>query len=63
MNYDQILEELGEFGKWQQIVAFLLWIPLGIGGIHVLMYSFTGNYSFAHPGAQELMNPSKLSVF
>ena len=41
-NYDDFVEEIGEFGLWQKFVCFLLWFPAAAGGIHVLMYSFTG---------------------
>lgn len=42
MNFDTVLEDLGEFGRWQQVVALALWLPSMAGGIHVLMFSFTG---------------------
>ena len=42
MNYDDILEELGELGPWQILHLALLWLPAGAGGIFVLTYSFTG---------------------
>jgi hypothetical protein len=42
MNYDKILEELGEFGPWQLIPVILLWFPSIASGIFVLTYSFTG---------------------
>ena len=41
-NYDDFVEEIGEFGLWQKFVCSLLWFPAAAGGIHVLMYSFTG---------------------
>ena len=41
-NYDDFVEEIGEFGLWQKFVCLLLWFPAAAGGIHVLMYSFTG---------------------
>jgi hypothetical protein len=28
--------------RWQQVVALALWLPSMAGGIHVLMFSFTG---------------------
>ena len=42
MNYDDILEELGELGPWQLLHLALLWLPAGAGGIFVLTYSFSG---------------------
>ena len=41
-NYDDFVDVIGEFGLWQKFVCFLLWFPAAAGGIHVLMYSFTG---------------------
>jgi hypothetical protein len=43
MNYDRILEDLGEFGPWQLFAITLLIFPAMAGGIFVLTYSFTGN--------------------
>lgn len=42
MNYDDVLEELGELGAWQILHLFLLWLPATAAGIYVLTYSFTG---------------------
>ncbi|XP_023339404.1 solute carrier family 22 member 1, partial [Eurytemora carolleeae] len=42
MSFDLILDEIGEFGVWQVLVCGILWVPPIVGGIHVLMYSFTG---------------------
>ena len=44
MNYDDILEELGELGTWQILNMLLLWLPSTACGIFVLTYSFTGNF-------------------
>jgi hypothetical protein len=32
--------------RWQQVVALALWFPSMAGGIHVLMFSFTGEELF-----------------
>jgi hypothetical protein len=32
--------------RWQQVVALALWLPSMAGGIHVLMFSFTGKELF-----------------
>ena len=45
MNYDDILEELGELGPWQILHIVLLWLPAAAAGIFVLTFSFSGNYS------------------
>ena len=44
MNYDDILEELGELGTWQILNLLLLWLPSIASGIFVLTYSFTGDF-------------------
>lgn len=44
MNYDDILEELGELGPWQILNLALLWLPAMASGMFVLTYSFTGKY-------------------
>ena len=41
-DYDDFVEEIGEFRLWQKLICFLLWFPAAAGGVHVLMYSFTG---------------------
>ena len=41
-DYDEFVAEIGEFGLWQKIICLILWVPAMAGGIHVLMYSFTG---------------------
>ena len=48
-SFDEVLEEVGEFGPWQLIMSLLLWIPPTMGGVHVLMYSFTGVYLVTYP--------------
>ena len=42
MNYDTILEEVGEFGPWQRLVAALLWLPAMGDGIQLMMFSLAG---------------------
>jgi len=39
MDYDNILLELGEFGRWQQMNALILWIPAVAGGMNILIAS------------------------
>jgi len=54
LDYDKLVEEIGEFGLFQKIACLLLWFPAAAGGIHVLMYAFTGlepkNYRCDIPG-------------
>jgi hypothetical protein len=52
LDYDVLLEEIGEFGWFQKVACGLLWVPAAVGGIHVLMYAFTGQHSPpAYPSA------------
>ena len=44
MNYDDILEELGELGPWQILHLLLLWLPVCASGAWTLTYSITGKY-------------------
>ena len=41
MDYDHILLELGEFGRWQQINTVMLWIPAIAAGMNILIASFS----------------------
>ena len=36
MDYDECLEELGEFGPWQITITLLVWIPAMVDGIMTL---------------------------
>ena len=42
LDYDVLVETIGEFGWFQKLTCALLWVPAAVGGVHVLMYSFTG---------------------
>ena len=42
VDYDVLVETIGEFGWFQKLTCALLWVPAAVGGVHVLMYSFTG---------------------
>ena len=44
LDYDVLVETIGEFGWFQKLTCALLWVPAAVGGIHVLMYSFTGGF-------------------
>ena len=45
LDYDALVGTIGEFGWFQKLTCALLWVPAAVGGIHVLMYSFTGGFS------------------
>lgn len=42
MNYDKILEHLGEKGRWNVLNMLLLSLPGTVAGGFVIIYSFTG---------------------
>ena len=46
LDYDVLGETIGEFGWLQKLTCALLWVPAAVGGIHVLMYSFSGGFFF-----------------
>ncbi len=41
-NFDQVLEHIGSYGRWQKINVALLWLPAVAAGVMVLLWSFTG---------------------
>jgi len=41
MDYDNILLQLGEFGRWQRVNALILWIPAIAGGMNILIASLS----------------------
>ena len=42
MSYDLILEEIGEFGKWQKLVFFLAGLCAGGGAFLHYTWTFVG---------------------
>ena len=42
MSYDLILEEIGEFGRWQQLVFFLAGLCAGGGAFVHYTWTFVG---------------------
>jgi hypothetical protein len=47
MDFDNILEEIGEFGKYQKIKYYLLCLPVFFGAANSLSYVFTaGNQHY-----------------
>lgn len=42
-NLDEILTELGEFGKFQTIIFALLFIPIIVTPFYLLSYIFTAS--------------------
>ena len=39
-HFDAILDEIGSFGRWQQFLMVLLWIPSMYCGMAFMTYSF-----------------------
>ena len=65
MDYDRILTQLGEFGRWQRRNAALLWLPAMTGGINIMIAAYAvmpprqyrcmndcdgDNFNFSFPG-------------
>lgn len=42
-NFDVILKELGEFGKYQKINYVLMCIPIALSAMYGLSYVFTAS--------------------
>ena len=40
----QVLREVGEFGRWQQQLSLLFWLPPLVSGAVFLLGSFTSQY-------------------
>ena len=43
MNYDDILEELGQFSRWHFVATFPLFLTMATAALGILSFSFTGN--------------------
>ena len=41
VDYDGVLEEIGELGPWQRRLFALLWVPSATSAMAVFMYDFT----------------------
>jgi len=42
MSYDDVLDEIGEVGKFQYIAIVILWVTAMAPGVHVVMHAMTG---------------------
>ena len=51
LNYDEVLEYIGQFGLFQKRIFFLLWLVSAAGGIAVMVFAFTGQ----EPDTEEYM--------
>lgn len=55
MDLDHVLEEIGEFGKYQKIKYYLLCLPVFFGAANSLSYVFTAgqqNYRWERNGTR-----------
>ena len=41
-NYDEILKHIGQFGKYQIRIHFLLWLVSAASGLAIVVWAFTG---------------------
>ncbi len=41
VDYDEVLKHIGQFGRWQKRIHFLMWITSAIGGLAVVVFVFT----------------------
>ena len=46
VGYDNVLEEIGEFGPWQQWLYLLFWIPPAVSGAIFMLGTFTSKYKY-----------------
>ena len=46
MDYDEILDELGQFTRWHLLQIGLLWLFAATGAFATLSYSFSGDLSY-----------------
>ena len=42
LNYDEILKHIGQFGKYQIRIHFLLWLVSAASGLAIVVWAFTG---------------------
>ena len=42
LNYDEVLEYIGQFGTFQSKIFFLLWLVSAASGLAVVVIAFTG---------------------
>ena len=57
MNYDDILEELGQFSRWHFVATFPLFLTMATAALGILSFSFTGNRTkqlFVHNAMKEI---------
>ena len=61
LDYDTVLEYIGQFGMFQKKIFFLLWLVSAAGGLAVVVFAFTGyepNYRCTVSSCEDKMDPS-----
>ena len=43
LSYEDLLVDMGQFGRWQAVCVVVLWIPPLFAGVHNLLFVFTGH--------------------
>ena len=43
LSYEDLLVDMGQFGRWQAVCVVVLWIPPLFAGMHNLLFVFTGH--------------------
>ena len=44
LDYDEVLEYIGQFGTFHRKIFFLLWLVSAAGGLAVVVFAFTGMF-------------------
>ena len=60
VDYDGVLQEIGELGPWQRRLFALLWVPSATSAMAVFMYDFTAYVPAMRclvPGCDDETNP------
>ena len=48
LDYDEVLEYIGQFGTFQKKIFFWLWLVSAAGGLAVVVFAFTGIMNMRH---------------
>ena len=46
VTFDDVLKQIGQFGRYQKRIYFLLFLPTIFCAMHKLAWVFLGNFSF-----------------
>ena len=56
LNYDEVLECIGQFGTFQRKIFFLLWLVSADSGLAVVVFAFTGKIGFNFTYSYTILN-------